>query len=276
MLLSVPLPVFNSAALYKSMLGTADAIDLANLKTQESQFMGAYADYDRLQGNSELISPLPDVSKSLKEALDRCYGRLGNKKIDPSFIRDLLLDAIPVCPYCGVGETAELDHVLPRSVWPEFTIHISNLVPACRRCNGSKSDRNFLTSGWSYRHPYFHPSLSTKFLSAKANINGTNISYEFSIQQPVGASSAIFQSVKEAFDTFHLARRFANQSVHRLSNRSHKLLDLFARLGPSSVKNYLASEAASISAVRGVNYWEAVLLGDLASSQEYCEFGHWS
>lgn len=276
MLSSVPLPNYNSATLYKSMFETADDADLNNLKKFEVQIVAAYGNYDHQHGNSQHLKPVTGVNEKLKEAIDRCYGRLGNKKISPSYVRDLLLDAVPVCPYCGVGETAELDHVLPRSVWPEFTIHISNLVPACRKCNGNKSDRSFLTSGWSYHHPYFHSELSTKFLFAMPIISGPNIRYEFTVRRPPQVSQATFHSVEEAFRTFHLAKRFASQSVHRLSNRSLKLRQLFGALGSAGVKDYLLGEATSISDARGVNYWEAVLLSDLSSSTEYCEFEHWS
>lgn len=276
MLSSVPLPGYSSTALYKSMLDIADATDLANLKQFEMQAIAAYDNYDQQQGNSEHLQPAAGVNNELKEAIDRCYGRLGNKRISPSYVRDLLLDAVPVCPYCGVSETAELDHVLPRSVWPEFTIHISNLVPACGKCNGNKSDRSFLTSGWSYHHPYFHSELSSKFLFAAPIIRKQNIRYEFTVRRPAHVSEATFLSVEEAFKTFHLAKRFASQSVHRLSNRSLKMKQLFAVLGPSGVKDYLLGEAVSISDARGINYWEAVLLLDLSSSAEYCEFEHWS
>jgi hypothetical protein len=258
------------------MFAKADDIDLDHLKLFEMRVISAYAQYNQQQGNSEHLAPVPGVSAELIKAINSCYKRLGNKGITPSYIRDLLLDAVPVCPYCGVGETAELDHVLPRSIWPEFTIHISNLVPACGKCNGRKSDRSFRSSGWSYRHPYFHPELTSKFLFATADIRGTNIKYEFTVRRPMGTSDSVYLSVEESFTTFQLAKRFASQSVYKLSNRSHKLKQLFNALGGNGVKDYLLGESASIANVRGINYWEAVLLNDLAEIPEYCNFGTWT
>lgn len=60
-----------------------------------------------------------------------------------------------VCAYCGYQGSAEkkditLDHVIPKAKGGP-TVR-ANLVPACRRCNVSKSDRDF--KDW-YRHQSF-------------------------------------------------------------------------------------------------------------------------
>ncbi|WP_425573629.1 HNH endonuclease [Streptomyces globosus] len=41
--------------------------------------------------------------------------------------------------YCG-GAATEVDHIRPLATHGGWE-HISNLVPACRSCNASKSDR---------------------------------------------------------------------------------------------------------------------------------------
>lgn len=61
------------------------------------------------------------------------------------------------CPMCGSHHHGTLDHYLPRESFPEFSILLSNLVPACPYCNSG------VKKGW-YRgaasperfiHPYF-------------------------------------------------------------------------------------------------------------------------
>jgi 5-methylcytosine-specific restriction endonuclease McrA len=44
------------------------------------------------------------------------------------------------CSYCG-KQAQTLDHVLPRSKFPDLTWALENLTPACYRCNRSKGDR---------------------------------------------------------------------------------------------------------------------------------------
>lgn len=276
MLTKLPIPAYSSIALYSSMLQNADSDDLNELKGFATTFSSACAAYDQHGGSSAHIVPLTTTTVEFKTAIDNCYKRLGNKQITPSYLRDLLIHAVPRCPYCGIGETAVLDHVLPRSVWPEFTIHIRNLVPACGKCNGHKSNRSFLISNWSYRHPYFDSELTEHFLFARPLIRGKNIRYEFWVAQPSKLSATTFLSIEKAFETFDLANRFSRQSVATLSDRSYKLKQLFKDLGAVGVKEYLLGESLSLSHSRGPNHWEAVLFRDLAANVQYCNFQHWS
>lgn len=43
-----------------------------------------------------------------------------------------------LCPYCSLDSTYQLDHFLPKSVYPEFSLYGPNLLPICGRCNQIK------------------------------------------------------------------------------------------------------------------------------------------
>lgn len=276
MMSKAPRPAYDSTILYRSMFPTADDEDLMSLQRAEEEITEAYAVYDSLLGSSADVVPMTDVDQELKAALTRCFERLGNKKINPSNLRQILIDAVPVCPYCDFGESAELDHVLPRSVWPEFLIHISNLVPICGKCNKNKLNRNFRTTGWSYRHPYFQPDLAEKFLFVESIIRGENISYKFRIDNPAGIDAVTFRAVEETFKTFRLDDRFGKRTTHLISDRAFRLKGLHANMGAAGVREYLISEGSSVAHKRGVNYWEAALFLDLADDRKFCDFGSWS
>jgi hypothetical protein len=60
------------------------------------------------------------------------------------------------CPVCGSGTTGHVDHYLPRSVYPEFSIMRANLVPACPHCNSSVKGAHVKGAGSErFIHPYF-------------------------------------------------------------------------------------------------------------------------
>jgi hypothetical protein len=46
-----------------------------------------------------------------------------------------------LCPYCTLDSGAELDHYLPKAIFPEFSLFAQNLLPICGRCNQSKGNR---------------------------------------------------------------------------------------------------------------------------------------
>ncbi len=46
-----------------------------------------------------------------------------------------------ICPICGIKECEDMDHYVPRSLMPEYSVHLSNLIPLCHRCNINKGDK---------------------------------------------------------------------------------------------------------------------------------------
>ncbi len=47
------------------------------------------------------------------------------------------------CPICGLKECEEMDHFVPREEgqYPEYSAHLSNLIPLCHTCNHDKSTK---------------------------------------------------------------------------------------------------------------------------------------
>ena len=52
-------------------------------------------------------------------------------------IYDSILNSVEdnICPYCSQRLIKTLDHYLPKSIYPYFSVTPINLVPACRDCN---------------------------------------------------------------------------------------------------------------------------------------------
>lgn len=53
------------------------------------------------------------------------------------------------CPICGIHECEEMDHFVPRdeNQFPEYSAHLSNLIPLCHNCNHKKSTKFLGGSG---------------------------------------------------------------------------------------------------------------------------------
>lgn len=60
------------------------------------------------------------------------------------------------CPMCGGTGVAALDHVLPKSHYPEFAIFSFNLVPTCDACNRRRLNKG---AKFHFVHPYFDHAL---------------------------------------------------------------------------------------------------------------------
>lgn len=60
-------------------------------------------------------------------------------------VYDVLLNsAKEKCPFCGgIGTPRNLDHFLPKSRFPQFSVLPRNLVPSCRDCNMDGKAQDF-------------------------------------------------------------------------------------------------------------------------------------
>jgi len=63
------------------------------------------------------------------------------------------------CSYCGIlrHSLADLDHFMPRSKYPEFSILSWNLIYVCKECNQDYKKSSFLTTDGTrkFLHPYY-------------------------------------------------------------------------------------------------------------------------
>jgi len=87
-----------------------------------------------------------------------------------------------LCPYCGVDTVSHIDHYLPRSEFPEFSISLQNLLMSCDGCNSTYKGTHW---GNGVHKKVFHPALdnipSGVFLEATCSYKSKAISVGFSI-----------------------------------------------------------------------------------------------
>ena len=88
------------------------------------------------------------------------------------------------CPYCGIDTVSHVDHYLPRSAFPEFSISLQNLVMACDGCNSTyKGDQWGVGKGKKVFHPAFDSLPVNAFLVAKCSYGNKIITVNFSIKK---------------------------------------------------------------------------------------------
>lgn len=123
-----------------------------------------------------------DTKKVVEPLLTACYQLLCDgfpvEGTEQKFDRRDLVEAfrnenkgvLAVCPMCDGKapihtrdrDRAEVDHFLPKSLYPFLSIHPYNLVPICSDCNGFKSNTDPLpTQGplLDTFHPYAYPAI---------------------------------------------------------------------------------------------------------------------
>lgn len=105
-------------------------------------------------------SILYDNQEKWQQALDLAISKYGSYSAIPpkekeslvSYYRnELIKEALfgssgEKCAFCeckpGEGGNIEVEHFKPKSLYPKLTFDWLNLLPSCRKCNGSKSDHD--------------------------------------------------------------------------------------------------------------------------------------
>lgn len=136
----------------------------------------------------------------------------------------LLALAKEKCPYCcGIGRPRNLDHYLPKSYFPQFSILPQNLVPSCRDCNmdGKKNDFSRIKEE-QIIHPYLdkHSFFQERWISARYipdfHTNTAGI-IEYFVNPPSVWEECDKRRAQEHFQQFDLATRYSIQAAEELS-----------------------------------------------------------
>ena len=125
---------------------------LPNWTPHRADWIAAYQAYRDNSGSPFAITP-HDFGQGVH---DRQYKLYDSRKGSGELRRMRQKHGLNSCPVCGSPVTGDLDHYLPRTVFPEFSIMRANLVPACRHCNsGVKGTTVHGDNPQRFIHPYF-------------------------------------------------------------------------------------------------------------------------
>ncbi|MEV7740079.1 hypothetical protein AB0O75_50105 [Streptomyces sp. NPDC088921] len=174
------------------------------------------------------------------------------------------------CLLCGNGEIGSLDHHLPKEALPLYVICPVNLVPACGKCNQMKGDRIGTTAGQRTLHPYYdRPGQTGRYLFA--DITGWPV--QFRVQARPDWDAEFRARVQYHFDTFQLARRYAEFSVSVVTADQWLHKKIRTEGGIPALTAHLREAAEQHARTHGINAWDTALRYGLAESTWYFHHG---
>ena len=234
----------------------------------------AYTDYQMRSGNDRYLRPIP-VTEAVSTALKGNYAAL-SKGNHYAFLRDAILGSahFDACPYCNIAPVDTLDHVLPKSTYPEFSILALNLVPACSLCNLKKGGACFIKSGTKIMHPYFVHMPTDPILFADVFVDHKAVTWSFYLQNNGVIANVEFSAIETLFSLLDLADRFHGFSVGDIMDRVGHFDVMYQSGGTVALREYLEQESNSSQHNRGANYWKTAILRALAESDSFCQGGY--
>lgn len=132
--------------LLKDVVDSKKGSNKTRLQGLQSQLDGLYDDYINKAslGNLHALTPqwVYDMAQHDSEGYF-LYHQYDNSKKSIAELHAKIIEAnggkmVLKCPICGLRETSEMDHYVPRQLFPEYSIHAYNLIPTCHQCNNDK------------------------------------------------------------------------------------------------------------------------------------------
>lgn len=127
--------------------------------------------YLAVSGDPGSIPPWP-YAQTHATKFQNLYENPAENSVQKPVLAALRSRELQLCPACGEDGTPNtLDHYLPKTIYPEFSITAWNLFPMCDICQGEKgtSTVNALNERL-FLHPYFDQFLDVQVLQLQIGL----------------------------------------------------------------------------------------------------------
>ncbi len=123
------------------------------------------------------------------------------------------------CPYCaGLSSDVDtLDHYLPKSSYPRFSVLPANLIPACSACNKKMLASSSAFEGEQFIHPYSDHSrfFDNQWLFAEYSLDRAEVT--FFVKPPTDWSETDKARVNYHFKELNLGDRLRRRAERELA-----------------------------------------------------------
>jgi len=216
--------------------------------------------------NTALIADPKVVQDLTKSDLVKVYDQYFAAQDKPArnIYESLLNSAKEKCPFCGgIGTPRNLDHFLPKSHFPQYSILPRNLIPSCRDCNMDGKGQAFAKSSEEQIiHPYVDNDrfFQEQWIFARYNKLSRDDpgEFEYFVQAPNGWSEPDQQKIKRHFNDFSIARRYATKAAEAIGT-------VIEQIGAMEKKGIDAELIKSVLLIPGItsapfaNHWQTGL-----------------
>lgn len=153
---------------------------------------------------------------------------------------------LSICPLCGIYEVESLDHYLPKARYPLLSVNPKNLIPACQRCNGVKSEGIFTKASDQTLYPYNDDIkfYNTDWVFATITAKYGVFCFDFYPDPPKQWLTTERKRAINHFVTFKLRSKYASNAVQLVATIKSDIKDKLATGTTASVQAHYAKLAS--------------------------------
>lgn len=229
----------------------------------------------------ELLCDLPSVARNqnpciagdlTKSDLVKLYSQYMVPSTKPArhFYDEIFVAANGSCPFCGgIGATRNLDHFLPKTNFPLYSITPDNLVPSCRDCNTEKNNAFATIPEGQSIHPYLDNDRYFLERWVTASIRRTDpVSIQFEVTPPEEWDECHKHRVATHFQDFGLAGRYGKVAGSELSTIVDWRRGILRACSDDAFRSQLAETGQDTKYL--LNGWKRTMYVALSQNDWFC------
>jgi hypothetical protein len=265
---NISLPPRNDIGDYQTAIANRPILTRTVLESYIPAITVAYTAYTGAAVNVITLTPMTLVNPDHSSFLESNYDALSPRRALQELAAELHEAAGFRCPMCNFEQTSTLDHFLPRSTYPEFSILARNLIAACFTCNNRKG--SYPASRFVHAYLDGIPGL----LIVVANtIWDPELHLRYSLIRPNDLALDLFTRLSDQFQLLGLADRFEREAGYVLTEIILNCEALFRRGGANLVRDELLRQAHDSQVSYGINHYKPAMLRALSADTRFCSGG---
>ncbi|BCX52835.1 MULTISPECIES: HNH endonuclease [Comamonas] len=249
-MISLPIPNRTVTEAVRLCTGNIENQDLVHrLIATEQHLSTSEKNYKALAGNSLLFTLAATdsvVNTVTRDEMKWIYKNKFSKLGHPCRkIYNEIKSKTSTCPLCNSRVTSTLDHYLPQSVFAEFIVTPSNLIPSCSDCNKIKLSRISERKTDQTLHPYFDTIPTDEPWITAEIIEDSPTGVIFEAKPPDHWDPDLKKRLESHFTTFNLQELYSTKAASELAQIIRYTREEFLIFGSEGLRSYLVRQAIS-------------------------------
>jgi 5-methylcytosine-specific restriction endonuclease McrA len=173
------------------------------------------------------------------------------------------------CPYCTLSGADTIEHIIPKEDFPEYAIHVYNLIPCCGKCNSTKGDKiKDNSNNPEFINFYYHDIETDEFLQADLQFDNNGFPcFSFSLNFGKNFNSILRKTIENHFTNLHLLDRYKKASVAKYAECELTIMPYVKQ--KSNLIKALSDFCIKITSSYGKNHYYSAMLRAMATSIQY-------
>lgn len=242
-----------------------DSSDEIDMKSQEydvlaeKQLLSQITEHDIVAGNVT------------KEEMVYLYEKkfVANKDVRRKYYDKIMVLTDGICPICNIGHVRNLDHYLPKALFPAYALTPYNLLPICRDCNFDKKDYKFKSNDEATLHPYYDEIDHMIWLQAELHISNGGIVVSYFVNEKIEDKSFVLKCINH-MKTYKLKEKYALEAAREISDNILMWKNKLDQWGKKEFLGFINEIIHSLESVHK-NSWKIAFYRALADNVEILE-----